>query len=141
MWYYDSGGFEKSLVRGRFSSSYDFIRTLKIYLKCNVDSRRSPVVSADGGNVTSTLAPIRCTWIISPLPSRPKSVNGVSVRVALCTLGNAAPLRSLTLRAAETRSTSGREVRNDNNPIKHAICNSSASSPLIPPAPRPFGRR
>ena len=60
------------------------------------------------------------TWTTWPVPSKPASVNGVSVMVALWMFARAAALRRPCVCLEATRRTSGRPARKETKPIKHA---------------------
>lgn len=79
------------------------------------------------------------TW---PVPSKPASVNGVLVTVALWIIARAAALRRRCWCLEATLMTSTLPAKNETRPMKHATCSSAASpSWLDPPAPLPEYRR
>ena len=61
------------------------------------------------------------TWMTSPVPSKPASVKGVDVTVAVWMFALAAALSRRILCLGATRRTSGLLARKETRPMKHAM--------------------
>lgn len=77
---------------------------------------------------------LKRTWMTSPVPSKPASVRGVCVGVALWMTARTVASSVLAERVGATRRISCLLARKETRAIKHATCSSvaSSSSPLAP---------
>ena len=107
-----------------------------IWTKTRVAGHSTPSVSSSLHE-----SRVSITWMTSPEPSSPASVSGVSVVVALWLIALATAFKTLVLWNGATLKTWGLDAKYDTNPMKHAICNSSDSTPSEPPAPLPPASR